>query len=284
MRSRSGGGNWSVKRFQPSSPTWLLKPWRIWKFQMTHLGDIDQGNVQIFNYFDKLFLEIRPRADPGSDGVAEEDEIVHDATRINSYHVAHPTKGGILFFIVSYVSKRHTPWNKSTCYTNRHLISLDFYKKLGWDYRMIITQEISQKGWQTSLKIIITTIIIKNNLIKSEKKKLAKETDHRWANCCKWGATSWGHTKPRRPKVMAIGVMGNGRLSAPEVRWGWVRFQTGRIQKGKSGGDKRKDAQIKKSIRTGNMHSKITNKPMAITNKETSEALGNLGLDSTRKT
>jgi hypothetical protein len=32
------------------------------------------------------------------------------------------------------------------------------------------------------------------------------------------------------------------------------------------------------------MHSKITNKPMAITNKETSEALGNLGLDSTRKT
>jgi hypothetical protein len=63
---------------------------------------------------------------------------------------------------------------------------------------------------------------------------------------------------------MAIGVMGNGRLSAPEgkVRLGWVRFQTGRIQKGKS--DKRKDAQIKKSIRTGNMHSKITNKPIAI--------------------
>ena len=25
-----------------------------------------------------------------------------------------------------------------------------------------------------------------------------------------------GTQKPRRPKVMAIGVMGNGRLSAPE--------------------------------------------------------------------
>jgi hypothetical protein len=60
-------------------------------------------------YFDKLFLEIRPWTDPGSDGVAEEDEIVHDAARIYSYHVTHPTKGGILLFIVSYVSKRHTP-------------------------------------------------------------------------------------------------------------------------------------------------------------------------------
>ena len=31
IRSRSAAGNWSVKRFQPSSPTWFLKPCRICK-------------------------------------------------------------------------------------------------------------------------------------------------------------------------------------------------------------------------------------------------------------
>ena len=29
MRSRSAAGNWSVKRVQPSSPTWFLKPCKI---------------------------------------------------------------------------------------------------------------------------------------------------------------------------------------------------------------------------------------------------------------
>ena len=60
-------------------------------------------------YFDELLLEIGPRADPGGDRVAEEDEVMHDAARVDSDHVAHTAEGRVLLLVVPNVAQRHTP-------------------------------------------------------------------------------------------------------------------------------------------------------------------------------
>ena len=90
-------------------------------------------------YLDELLLQVGPWTDPRCDCVAEEDEVVHDATRIDGYHVAHSTKCGILLFVVSNVSKRHAP-AQSIC-----LFCLFFFERVKRSFDDSKRKEMNRK-------------------------------------------------------------------------------------------------------------------------------------------
>jgi len=55
------------------------------------LGELKRGCNECY-YLDELLLEVCSRVNPRSNSVAKEDEIVDNSTRIDGYHVAHPTE------------------------------------------------------------------------------------------------------------------------------------------------------------------------------------------------
>ena len=70
-------------------------------------------------------FELRMWALPGSDGVAEKDEVVDDAAGIDADHLAHAAEGRILLVVVPDVSKASAPWTNELRQGWRHVVRAD---------------------------------------------------------------------------------------------------------------------------------------------------------------
>ena len=68
------------------------------------------------SYFTEHVLEVCLGMDPGSDSIAEEDEILDNSGWVHSNHETHTPEGRILLLIVTDVSQRGAPtqheWGK----------------------------------------------------------------------------------------------------------------------------------------------------------------------------
>ena len=60
-------------------------------------------------YLIEHLLEVVLRLDPGGDGVAEEDEVLHDAARVDADHGADAAEGRVLLLVVADVAQRRAP-------------------------------------------------------------------------------------------------------------------------------------------------------------------------------
>lgn len=65
--------------------------------------------LEAVEYLMERLLQVCLGVDPGCDGIAEENEVMHDSTRVHTDHAADATEGRVLLFIVPNVPQRRTP-------------------------------------------------------------------------------------------------------------------------------------------------------------------------------
>lgn|SRR6218665_3881744 len=63
----------------------------------------------LWMYLEEHFLEVILWADPGRNGITEEDEILNDSVRIDIYHRTDATERRVLLLVVSDVTQRCAP-------------------------------------------------------------------------------------------------------------------------------------------------------------------------------
>ncbi len=61
------------------------------------------------------FFQVVLGVDPGGNGVTEEDEVMHHASRVNADHGTHATECGVFLLVVTDVAQRRTPTVQHTC-------------------------------------------------------------------------------------------------------------------------------------------------------------------------
>ena len=64
---------------------------------------------RLATYFVEHLLEVILGVDPGRYSVTEEDEVLHHSTRVDTDHVTHAAKGGVLLVIIPDIAQRRTP-------------------------------------------------------------------------------------------------------------------------------------------------------------------------------
>ena len=98
----------------------LVKPTSIHLLNKT-LKSLFISENRLATYFVEHLLEVILGVDPGRYSVTEEDEVLHHSARVDTDHVTHATKGGVLLVIIPDIAQRRTPrpWGTSSqmCHT-----------------------------------------------------------------------------------------------------------------------------------------------------------------------